>query len=119
MGPEDGADPKVFHDRRKWREKPPGPGRKSLQLCGQVRDGLRAIFACFSDEVLRELTVVSVDPAPHAGRLMVTVAVLSPADATDRNAATAHLVRATGLIRREIASGVHRRNTPEMVFRVI
>jgi ribosome-binding factor A len=94
-------------------------GRKALQLCGQVRDALGAILPVLADEVLQNLTVVSVEPAPHAGRLRVTVAVPSPADATDRTAAVEHLGRAAGLIRREVAAAVHRRKAPELTFEVV
>jgi len=94
-------------------------GRKAYQLCGQVRDALGGIFPGLADEVLQNLTVVSVEPAPHTGRLRVTVAVPSPADATDRTAAAEHLDRAAGLIRREVAATVHRRKAPELTFEVV
>jgi ribosome-binding factor A len=121
-GPDDGADPKAFHDRR-GRNRRAGcrsrAGRKARQLCEQIRDALHAIFSGLADEVLRDLTVVSVEPAPHTGRLMVTVAVPVPADATDRAAARGHLGRAAGLIRSEAAAAICRRNTPELTFRVV
>jgi ribosome-binding factor A len=94
-------------------------GRKALQLCGQVRDALGAILPVLADEVLQNLTVVSVEPAPYTGRLRVTVAVPSPADATDRTAAVEHLGRAAGMIRREVAAAVHRRKAPELAFEVV
>lgn len=92
---EDGSDPKRFHDRRTW-DQPRKPGRKALQLCGQVADALRAILPALADEVLQNLTVVSVEPAPNSGRLLVTVAGPAPADVTDRDAVTGHLSRAGG-----------------------
>lgn len=76
------------------------------------------ILPCLADEVLRNLTVVSVEPAPHSGRLLVTVAGPSPADATDQHAVSEHLARAAGLLRSEVASAVHRRKAPELVFHV-
>ena len=94
-------------------------GRKALQLCGQVRDALGVILPGLADEVLQNLTVVSVVPAPHAGRLLATVAVPTPADAADRTAAAEHLDRAAGRIRREIAAAVHRRKAPELAFEVV
>jgi ribosome-binding factor A len=114
-GPEDGNDPRAFHDRRADRPK----GRKALQLCGQIRDALAGVLAGCSDRVLRDLTVVTVEPAPHAGRLLVTVAVPGPADATDRSTAAEHLVRAAGWLRTEMAAAIHRRKAPELVFAVI
>lgn len=109
VGPEDGSDPRRFHDRRGTHGKP--PGRKAHQLCGQVAQALLVILPGLADEVLRDLTVVSVEPAPHSGRLQVTVAGPAPTDATDR-----HLRLAAGLLRTEVASAVHRRKAPELVF---
>jgi ribosome-binding factor A len=111
VGPEDGTDPRRFHDRRGAHGKP--PGRKAHQLCGQVHQALLVILPGLADEVLRNLTVVSVEPAPHSGRLLVTVAGPVPADATDR-----HLRLAAGLLRSEVAGAVHRRKAPELIFRV-
>jgi ribosome-binding factor A len=67
------------------------------------------------DEVLQALQVVSVEPAPSAARLLVTVG------AEDADAATAleHLERATGRLRCEIAASIHRRRVPELTFRVM
>ena len=53
------------------------------------------------------MTVVAVEPAPHTGRLLVTVAGPSPADAADRAVAAGHLDRAAGLIRREVVGREH------------
>jgi ribosome-binding factor A len=118
-GPDDGGDPRRSHDRRTWAEFARKPGRKALQLCGQVRDAVSGVLAGCSDAVLRELTVVAVAPAPHSGRLLVTVAVGPTADVIDRPTALAHLSRAAGLIRRELAAAVSRRKVPELVFAVV
>lgn len=116
IGPEDGTDPRRDHDRRDVHGKP--SSRKAHQLCGQVRHALLVILPGLADEVLRNLTVVSVEPAPHTGRLLVTVAGPAPADATDPHAVSTHLLRAAGLIRSEVARAVHRRKAPELVFDV-
>lgn len=117
LGPEDGSDPKRFHDRRTW-DRSRSPGRKALQLCGQVADALRAILPGLADQVLQNLSVMSVEPAPHTGRLLVTVAAPATADVTDRRTAAEHLTRANGRIRSEVASAVHRRKAPELTFAV-
>ena len=118
LGPDDGSDPKKFHDKR--QQFPPGrePGRKAWQLCEQVGRALQVIFPGLADEVLQPLLVVRVEPAPHSGRLMVTVAGPVPADATDPPPVAAHLARATGLLRTEVAAAIHRRKAPEIVFLV-
>jgi ribosome-binding factor A len=89
--------------------------RKTSQLCGQVRDALSMIVPGLGDGVLNGLTVVSVEPAPHAGRLRVTVAT-DVADVTDRTTVGRHLARATGAIREEVANAITRRKVPELVF---
>ncbi|MBX9581725.1 MAG: hypothetical protein K2X87_15590 [Gemmataceae bacterium] len=115
-GPEDGSDPKEFH-QKPW-DAPKKAGRKALQLCGQVRDVLHAALAGCGDGVLQALTVVGVEPAPHTGRLRVTVAV--PADGSvSRDEAAAHLDRAAGPLRSEVAGAIRRRKAPELVFAVV
>ena len=62
--------------------------------------------------------VISVQPAPNTGRLMVTVADPVSADATDRTLSYEAIHRALALIRVEAAAVVNRRKAPELVFRV-
>ena len=95
-----------------------GAGRKARQLCEQVKDALGLILAGSRDPVVRDAVVVSVEPAPHTGRLMVTVAGPTPADVIDRAAVADRLTRAAGWARTEVAACVHRRKAPELVFRV-
>jgi ribosome-binding factor A len=108
---EDGGDAKEFH-AKPW-DSPKQVGRKGRQLCAQVKDVLHAALAACADEALQGLDVVSVEPAPHTGRLRVLVA------AEDRHAAEAALRRAGGFLRAEVAAGVSRRYTPELVFEVV
>jgi ribosome-binding factor A len=90
------------------------PNRKALQLCAQVAQTLASVFAECSDDVLRDLTVQSVVPAPNASRLLVTV---EPALArTDLLAE--HLHRARGRLRGEVAAAINRRRMPDLVFRI-
>jgi ribosome-binding factor A len=117
---EDGSDPRAFHDRRRRHRMPTAPveGRKALQLCGQVRDALHGILAGCADEAVRNLTVIAVAPAPHTGRLMVTVAGPAPADVADRAHVADRLARAAGWVRSEVAARVSRRHAPELVFQL-
>jgi ribosome-binding factor A len=57
--------------------------------------------------------VVSVEPAPHTGRLLVLLA------AEDRPAALEALTRGAGFLRAQVASAISRRYMPELVFEVI
>lgn len=116
IGPEDGSDPKEFHGKP-W-DAPKQAGRKARQLCGQVRDVLHLALPGCGDAVLQAVTMVSVEPAPHTGRLRVVCAV-PPDGGVSRATAEEHLRRAAGVLRAEVASAVHRRHAPELTFDVI
>jgi ribosome-binding factor A len=114
IGPDDGANP------REWAKtglRGP-PGRKALQLCRQVAQALQAALGDCRDEVLCGLVVTAVTPAPHAGRLRVSVAATPSAAVREAAVVQEHLVRAAGLLRAEVAAAIHRRKTPELVFAV-
>ena len=90
-----------------------------MQLCGRVLEVLSAILSGMADDTLQNLTVVKVEPAPNTGRLRVTVAGDSPADATDpatRDIADRALSRAAGFMRAEVARAIYRKYAPELVF---
>jgi ribosome-binding factor A len=113
VGPEDGVDPRLDHRPVRERVK----NRKALQLCAQVAETLNLVLAgeC-GDDVLRELTVVSVVPAPDSSRMLVTLAV--PADGADEQDVRAHLERAAGKMRGEVAGAIHRKRVPLLTFQV-
>jgi len=118
--PDDGQDPKRFHDKRRLLKRDDKePGRKSRQLAAQVMDQLRLILAGLADPILTNLMVVSVQPAPNSGRLMVTVAGSSPTDAADTATVLTALEKATSVLRRGVAAAITRRYAPELVFRVV
>lgn len=93
--------------------------RKARQLCRQVFRTLTVALAGCGDERLQDLLVLSVDPAPDAGRLLVTV---SPGTGSD-DVAIADLLerlnRATGRLRAEVAAAIVRKRAPELLFRVM
>ncbi|MFO0800958.1 MAG: hypothetical protein U0804_26125 [Gemmataceae bacterium] len=116
LGPEDGTDPKDWH-RKPW-DAPKAAGRKARQLCGQVAEALHAAVGACADPAVQALTVLSVTPAPHTGRLRVTTTL--PADGSQsRTEAEAGLARAAGRLRGEVAAAVNRRHAPELVFEVV
>src|SRR5262245_66214983 len=92
LGPEDGLDPRLAPRDFSSR----GPGRKVLQLCGQVARTLNGAFADSGDEVLRDLAVVAVTPAPNSTRLLVTVGAAGSGPVGDAGLALRHLHRAAG-----------------------
>jgi len=116
IGPEVGLDPRYVR-----REPPPNRGRrKTLQLCKQVERALcLALAGDCADRVLGDLQVISVEPAPNSARLLVTVSPSPSAAPVDPTDVTAHLARASGKLRCEIAAAIHRKKTPELAFWVL
>ncbi len=116
VGPDDGQDPRTL-----GRE-PSGkvPNRKALQLCGQVSRTLSGVLSgeC-GDDVLREVLVESVRPAPDSSRLLVTVGLAPSAGAVDPAVVLDRLLRAAGMLRSAVAAVIHRKRAPELTFRVL
>jgi len=116
IGEDDGVDPRQFFDRRSRRR----VDRKAYQLCRQVSDTLNFVLSGDTgDDVLRGLYVESVDPAPDASRLLVSVAPLDRNDPTPVDVYLTKLAAVSGKLRSEVAASISRRKTPELAFRVI
>jgi ribosome-binding factor A len=128
VGPDDGVDPRELararmSQHRRLRRKPgPGerpPDRHARQLGRQVARTLDAVFAGDTrDEVLGNLRVASVTPAPDASRLLVTVEPLPPADRLDPGVILARLGHASGWLRGEVAAAVTRKRAPVLTYRL-
>jgi hypothetical protein len=87
-----------------------------MQLCRQVERTLMFVLPESDDAALHELMVVSVVPAPNAGRLLVS---LVPLDGEINVPHTlARLEAARGWLRCEIAASIHRRKAPDLLFHV-
>jgi ribosome-binding factor A len=114
LSPEDGTDPRHWNRGVNERQ----PGRKAKQLCRQAAEALNLALAGCRDDVLRDLIVVEVAPAPHSGRLLVTVAAGAAAGGVEAAEVLARLARAGGWLRSEVAAVAHRRKAPELLFRV-
>jgi ribosome-binding factor A len=95
-------------------------GRKAKQLCRQVAETLDMVLSgeCH-DEILQNLQVVSVDPAPNTSRLLVTVVADLPDEQIDRQTILDRLNQHSGRLRYEVAGSIHRRRTPALAFNVI
>lgn len=74
-------------------------------------------FSDSEDELLRELTVVAVEPSPNARRLLVTTAPLE--GLLDILAALERLENARGWLRCEVAAAITRRKVPELMFQCV
>lgn len=104
--------------RNRQPSRSPGAAqRKTLQLCRQVERALMFVLSDSEDEILRDLMIVAVEPAPNAGRLLVTTAPLY--EMIDPIDATARLQAARGWLRCEIAASIHRRKVPDLLFRCV
>ncbi len=110
LGPEDGTDSKLFHQHKSNRR---SADRKTGSLCRQARDALQLALSGAGSPALAEAMVVKVEPAPDASRLKVTV--VSP----DPEGAAQALKDARGWLRSEVASAIHRKRTPTLLFTVV
>jgi ribosome-binding factor A len=112
---DDGQDPRRFFDRR-VRGK---PNRKALQLCAQASDAISHALACDRSEILRDLLVVAVVPAPDSSRLLVRLSLFRKGDEGMLEQAAAALAEAKGRLRREVAEAVTRKRAPDLAFEVV
>lgn len=70
------------------------------------------------DADLQGLSVISVVPAPHAGRLLVTVQSWAEEALSHWSVIDEKLRRATPWLRSELAASISRRRIPELVFQL-
>jgi ribosome-binding factor A len=108
---EDGIDPRLMPHRSQGKVS----NRKSLQLCRQVE---RILSTVLEGEILRDLSVHSVVPAPDSSRLLVSVVHHGP-ESVAVSAILAALQQAHTKLRNEVAVAIHRCKTPELTFRVL
>ena len=108
---DDGIDPRLLPKRSQGKVS----NRKALQLCRQVE---RTLSAALEGEILRDLTVASVLPAPDSSRLLVTL-VFHGSDTFATADVLAALEERRGRLRGEIAAAIHRKKTPELAFHVV
>jgi ribosome-binding factor A len=89
---------------------------KDRQVCRQVFDALSYALAELGDPVIARLALMSVDPAPDASRVLVT---LVPTDgAVDIDDAYVRVRAVAAELRQEVAVEVNRRRVPELTFRI-
>jgi ribosome-binding factor A len=88
---------------------------KDLQICRQVFDALSLALAEVDDPLIDQLALLSVEPAPNAGRVLVTFTAPTTIDA---DGALERIRALEPELRQEVAAEVHRRRTPELAFRI-
>jgi len=90
-----------------------------LQLCAQVGRAIDlALVGECEDEVLQNLSVRSVEPAP-GNRLLVTLDVHPPGAEMSREAVLARVEAARGVLVQEAVYATSRRSLPELSFWVV
>ena len=91
-----------------------------MQLCSQVRRALELTLAGdVRDEVLMDLAVERVEPAPDDRRLRVLLVPSGAAAALAGPDLRARLEAARGLLLEEVARVVTRRKVPELAFEIV
>lgn len=110
-----GHDSSVFFGEEKGG--PPGHAdRKERQLCRQVQEAIGEALSTLDDDVLSDVWVCSVEPAPDASRLAVLVRGprgAEPASVKER------LERVGGYLRTEVAQAITRKRVPVLTFEVL
>lgn len=110
------ASSRFFGEGRRSRK-----GRwKTLQLCKQVERAVAVTLAseCHA-EALVGAAVATVEPAPDAARLRVTVVLAPGRNAGDVSEVRAALQRAKEAFRHEVARSVRRKRVSDLVFEVV
>lgn len=111
---DDGVDHREYFKSRKPRDK---KCRKAMQLCHQVKVTLDLLLSGeFNDELLHNLQVISVTPAPDDTQLAVLLKADLPAEQIDTQKILARLATVTGLLRSEVASAITRKRAPKLMF---
>jgi ribosome-binding factor A len=113
VAPDDGIDPRSLAKHYRQRK----PAHQTRRLCSQVADTLGDLLAGQAgDDVLQSLHVVSVDPAPDASRLLVTVGAPT-GEGLDPFEVIEHLERASPRLRHDVAAAITRKRAPTLVYR--
>lgn len=108
----DGTDPDIFFGESRRKQST----RKDRQLCGQVQQAIGlALAAELDDELLNELWVVRVEPAPTVSQLLVWV---SGPLGTRADEITQRLYAVAPVLRREVAASISRKRVPTLSFAV-
>jgi ribosome-binding factor A len=89
---------------------------KDLQLCRQAHEALSAALALVADDVLEDVFIVDVLPAPDASRLVVVVGAPPSADLDE---VLVRLEKRSTQLRAEVAESITRKRAPTLAFRVV
>ena len=111
---DDGVDPREF---LKSGRGPRKQAHKAKQLCRQAAETLDQVLSGeIGDPRLACLRVVSVQPAPDASRLLVTVKVDCASESFHRDETEQRLAASSGRLRTAVASAITRKKAPTLAF---
>jgi len=114
---DDGVDPREFFKSGRGPRK---QDHKAKQLCRQAAETLDQVLSGeIGDPQLACLRVVSVQPAPDASRLLVTVVADCAAEGYCREEIEERLAASAGRLRTCVASAVTRKKAPMLTFALL
>lgn len=90
--------------------------RKVQQICKEVERTLGYALGSCGDPLLGELTVMAVEPAPDASRLLVSL--YASRAGLDARELIERLDKVKARFREEVAAVLQRKRTPELSFRL-
>ena len=114
--PDDAIDPRrAFSRENAGRDQ---TQRRAQQLCKQAFQAVAGALAgeC-SDPLLQDVEVVSLTPAPNAGRLLLSVR--PRCGDSSAQVLLERLKNVRGFLRSRIAEAITRRRVPDLVFHVL
>jgi ribosome-binding factor A len=114
---DDGVDPREFFQAGR---RPRKPDRKAQQLCRQAAETLDQVLSGeMRDPHLDCLRVASVQPAPDASRLLVTLVVDCPPEDFCLATSEERLQASSGRLRAAVAAAITRRKAPTLAWVII
>jgi ribosome-binding factor A len=90
--------------------------RKERQLCRQVHEAISEALASLDDEVLSDVWVSGVEPAPDASRLAVLLCTPKEVSA---ELVKERLERVSGYLRTEVTGAITRKRAPTLTYEVL
>lgn len=110
------AEPAISHEPYSSNLEDHRGDRKERQLCRQVREAIGEALSSLDDDVLMDVWVCDVTPAPDASRLAVLVR--GPRDRPPEQVKE-RLERVSGYLRTEVAAAITRKRTPTLTFEIL
>ena len=115
VGPDDGVDPRRIRRGRARRKK----DKKAKQVSRQAEVTVQLALGGLLDEVLQDLRVIRVEPAPDSRRLLVVIGPRNGSTRVTEHEAAGVVQKVERILRREVASALHRKRAPSLTFALV